>query len=299
MDRSIRFEKRGPIKLTDEMQKAFDKMHLLMAANALAVYLDHNKRFVVNADASDFQLGACIIQEGRPVSYFLQKLKKSQQNYTTMEKEMLFIVATLEEFQSMLLGVDIHVFTNHKNLTLDTLKTQRVLRWGTKIEEFSPMLHYIEGPHNILANNLSRLHCLVTPAQIAEGKKLVETAEVSIEEEDKAYFLDQEYSGLYNEDVWECIECYLNLPDTTHRDENPLKYAHICEMQQQDKQLLALQVKYPDNHVNLQLHDVDDIICYKKDPTQPNWKIVLPESMVVDTVKWFHQVMGHPGEKRL
>jgi hypothetical protein len=36
----------------------------------------------------------------------------------------------------------------------------------------------------------SRLHCLVTPAQIAEGEKLIEPAEVSIEEEDKAYFLD-------------------------------------------------------------------------------------------------------------
>jgi len=45
--------------------------------------------------------------------------------------------------------------------------------------------------------------------------------------------------------------------------------------------------------------DVDNIICYKKDPTQDNWKIALPESMVADTVKWFHQVMGHPGEKRL
>jgi hypothetical protein len=72
------------------------------------------------------------------------------------------------------------------------------------------MLHYIERPRNILADNLSRLHHLVTPAQIAEGKKLVEPTEVSIEEEDKAYFLDQEYSDLYNEDVWECIECYLD-----------------------------------------------------------------------------------------
>jgi hypothetical protein len=140
-----------------------------------------------------------------------------------------------------------------------------------KIEEFSPILHYIEGPRNILAANLSRLHCLVTPAQIAEGKKLVEPAEVSNEEEDKAYFLDQEYSGLYNENVWECIECYLYLPGTPHPDENPLNYAHICELQQQDKQLLALQVKYPDNYVNLQLDDdIDLIICYKKDPTQPN-----------------------------
>ncbi len=100
------------------------------------------------------------------------------------------------------------------------------------------------GPHNILANNLSRLHCLVTPAQIAKGKKLVEPAEISHEDEDKVYFLDQEYSGLYDEDVWECIECYLNLPDNPHPDENPLNYAHICELQQQDDQPLALQVKY-------------------------------------------------------
>jgi hypothetical protein len=128
----------------------------------------------------------------------------------------------------MLLGVDIHVFTDHKNLMFNTLKMQCVLRWHPKIEEFLPMLHYIEGPCDILANNLSRLHLLVTPAQIAEGKKLVEPSEVSIEEEDKAYFLDQQYSGLYNEDVWECIECYLNLPDTPHPDENPLNYAHIC-----------------------------------------------------------------------
>jgi hypothetical protein len=91
-------KKRAPIKWTDEMQQAFDKMCLLMAADALAAYPDHNKQFKVYTDVSDLQLDACIIQEGRPVAYFLLKLTKSQQNYTKMEKEMLSIVATLKEF---------------------------------------------------------------------------------------------------------------------------------------------------------------------------------------------------------
>jgi hypothetical protein len=192
-----------------------------------------------------------------------------------MEKEMLSIVATLEEFQGMLLDADIHVFTDHKNLTFDILKTQRVLRWCNEVEEFSPTLHYIEGPHNILADNLSQLHRLVTLAQIVEGKSLVDSA-VDSDDDDELYFLDQEYTGFDDDDLQETFECYLNLPEIPHPDRNPLNYAHIREQQQQDEKLLALQAKYPDNYVNLQLDDdVDNIICYKKDPTQEHWKICL------------------------
>ncbi len=133
-----------------------------------------------------------------------------------------------------------------------------------------------------------------------EGKKLVEPTEVSNKEEDKVYFLDQEYCGLYDNKVWECIECSLNLPETPHPDQNLLNYAHIRELQQQEEQLLSLQVKYPDNYISLRMDDdINDIIYYKKDIALPNWKIALLELMVVDTIKWFHQVMGHPSEKRL
>jgi hypothetical protein len=58
-------KKRAPIKWTDDMQEAFDKMCLLMAANAFAAYPDHNKRLDIYTDTFDFQLGAISKKEGR------------------------------------------------------------------------------------------------------------------------------------------------------------------------------------------------------------------------------------------
>ncbi len=147
-----------------------------------------------------------------------------------------------------------------------------------------------------MADNLSWLNHLISLAHIVEGKCLVEPAVVP-DNKDDTYFLTQEYSGCHEDDLVGVIECYFNLPEISHPYCNPLNNAHIWELQQQDTKLLSVCTKYPDNYVKLKLDDdVNDIICYEKDPTQDNSKIVLPDEMVLDTVKWFHQVMGHPGQ---
>jgi hypothetical protein len=121
--------KTKPWKWTDIHRKAFIKAKKIVAHDVMLAYPDFSKEFVIHMDASHTQLGAIILQDGKPIAFFSRKLNGAQTQYTMTERELLSIVETLKEFRTILLGMKIVVHTDHKNLTYNNFNTKRVMHW--------------------------------------------------------------------------------------------------------------------------------------------------------------------------
>ena len=146
-----------PFKWTEEHQKAFDEMKRVMSKETLLSFPDFNKEFHVYTDASKTQLGAVIMQEGKPLAFYSRKMSGPQQRYTVGEQELLSIVETLKEFKNILFGQKIIVHTDHMNIVYSALSNDRITRWRMLLEEFGPTYKHVKGKDNVVADALSQM----------------------------------------------------------------------------------------------------------------------------------------------
>ena len=281
------------ITWNDECQAAFDSIKSSLAQDCLLHYPDPNLPFVIEPDASDFQLGSIILQNNhpltddeiislftsspsqsprnfRPVAYFSRKLTKPQRNYTTLEKELLSIVETLIEYRVFLLGRKIFVFSDHRNLTFTKMQSQRALRWRLIAEEYNIVIVHRKGASNTAADALSRLPLMDTdvPSSVRQA-------------EERFY------------------DAYLFYPVQNHMNAlYPLDYSKLSNVQGMDQHLQDIVKEKPKQFKLIPRGDYE-IIHRISDEAAPSWKIVIPVAHIDPVLEWFHRVLNHPGATRM
>ena len=152
---------------TPECQESFDTLKRKFVEYLVLHNPDPTKPYVVEADASNFAIGATILQEFEDgwhlVAYMSRRMTKAERNYVTYEQELLAIKEAFEEWRYLLVActakVPIIVRTDHKNLEhFQTSKTTngRLLDWSAVFADYDIVITYKPGTFNVVPDALSR-----------------------------------------------------------------------------------------------------------------------------------------------
>jgi hypothetical protein len=231
------------------------------------------------------------MQDNAPVAYYSRKLNSAQKNYTVSGKELLSVVETLKEYHSTLFGCkELHIYTDHKNITFSRLNTQRVLRWRLFLEEYSPIIHYIKGEKNTLADALSRLPFSERQKQSNYSKNPNDQYK---NRETSQY--DSFYSMAIDDD--DLLDCFVHLPDQSGIP-FVFDYETIADAQTRDAKLQQLAQREPMKYIRQLLAPNMHVWCYISESNVP-WKIFLPNELLESAIRWYHLTLDHIGGSRL
>jgi hypothetical protein len=105
---------------------------------------DFNKMFELECDASGIGLGGVLLQEGKPVAYFSEKLSGARLNYSTYDKELYALVRTLQTWQHYLWPREFIIHFDQedlKHIHSQTNLNRRHATWVEFIEYFLTSLN--------------------------------------------------------------------------------------------------------------------------------------------------------------
>ena len=109
-------KKNVPFKWGEEQDKAFNLLKEKLTNAPLLVLPNFAKTFEIECDASGIGIGVVLMQEGRPIAYFSEKLSGAALNYPTYDKEMYALVRALENWQHYLWPKEFVIHTDHESL---------------------------------------------------------------------------------------------------------------------------------------------------------------------------------------
>ena len=79
-------------------------------------FLDLQKPFEIETDASDYAMGAVLMQHGKPICYQSETFNSAVVNYPTYDKELYALVQSVKKWKHYLLGKETVIHTDHQPL---------------------------------------------------------------------------------------------------------------------------------------------------------------------------------------
>ncbi|KAK1602129.1 hypothetical protein QYE76_017172 [Lolium multiflorum] len=152
-------KKNVPFVWGKAQQKAFDELKKRLTEAPLLALPDFTKTFEIECDASGLGIGGVLMQNGKPVAYYSEKLDGARLNYPIYDKELYALVRVLEVWQHYLWPKEFVIHSDHESLKY--LKSQHNLnkrhaKWVEFIESFPYVIKYKKGKENVVADALSR-----------------------------------------------------------------------------------------------------------------------------------------------
>ena len=146
-------------------EDAFVHLKSILAGETVLAFFDPRKPTKISADASQFGLGAVLLQEGeglwKPVAYASRALSDAEKRYAQIEKELLAIVFACERFYQFIYGQKFVAETDHKPLISIMRKSlndcpMRIQRLLLRLQKYDVELVYTPGKLMYTADTLSR-----------------------------------------------------------------------------------------------------------------------------------------------
>lgn len=144
---------------------SFHKLKQCVSKEPILRLPDFQKTFYVQTDASNYGIGAALLQEGEgkkfPVAFASKKLLPRERAYSVIERECLAIVWAIQRFQTYLYGKEFVILTDHEPLSYinsSRMVNGRIMRWSLFLQNYKFRVQMIKGSENMVADYLSRIH---------------------------------------------------------------------------------------------------------------------------------------------
>ena len=151
--------------LTKESITAFDDLKSCITSASIASP-NETDMLVLESDASDMALSACLNQNGQPVAFFSRTLQPHERRHSSVEKEAAAIVEAIRKWRHYLVGRKFKLITDQQAVsfmfnvnTHGKIKNNKLLRWRIELSCYEFDIQYRPGKDNVTADCLTRTQC--------------------------------------------------------------------------------------------------------------------------------------------